>query len=971
MARVPAERPRLPALLALPSVSGVMLRRLPSEPRLLLLVLVVCASAFILTATPRHLERVSDEGIRDAVASVPAHQSSLRVVIHDRLGVSSSGDSFTDLHARGEAYYAKLPEPVHSVLKFQNYVAESPDLELIDGTGNPLYASLLQYVYLSTRYQGGVWQHVTLTDGRMPQPRPDVLPSEALGVEVESDFPASLIEIVITPATAEAMHARIGDRFLVTPTFRSAFLTGPSLDPGASRQRVVLEVVGLIAVNDPGEPYWLGDTKLLHPDRSQAGEQVFSFGAVLVAEDEEVYADLNRATLGSSANPRNWRYSWNFPATPHAFDSHVAADLARDLRRIASTRGPIDELARDPDEVHIAGNLPAIVDRYAAQQRVFASTLALAAAGLLALSLTLSALLSILVVERRRTTIALLRGRGASSGQLVASQLIESALIVLPPMALGLLLALTLVDARARTLSQAIALVLAVAVALLLTGTLYLRLARPPLQQVERVGSRGERRSAPRFVIEGSVVILALAGALLLRRRGIDSGVTEDRSGLLGVDPLLAIAPALLAVAAGLVAARVLPLLARGLARLMARRRGLVPFFALRRIGGSAAGAALPSVALLLAVALSTFGLIVAGSIDSAQRRAALLDTGADFRVESTVPNGSLPPSLEPESIPGVVASARVSVLASVTARTPASTPDRITLVIVEPAEYARVVAGSELDSTYRGQVDVLSGMDGNAAPILVGSLWSGLRDLRSGVAIEATIGSRRVPLVVHGVGDAPPGVSTSAFYAVVSRDSLARADGALPDFSPTQLYLRADDAARASVEAEIAAHGPSTRLIARAEAYERSRESPLTGGVASGFRLTVAICAIFAALSSIAALVLSSHQRGRDLGYLRTLGLTQRQALRLVMAEHIPLVVAAATLGGLLGVVTAWAIEPGFDLGPFAGLPSGQTPLVVDALGIAVVTLVITAVVALATAGFVLLTRRAQLGQLLRVGDE
>ncbi|HUG14815.1 MAG TPA: FtsX-like permease family protein [Thermomicrobiales bacterium] len=969
--RAPAER-RLPAIMALPRVSGITLRRLPSEPRLLLLALVVCASAFILSATPRYLERVSDDGIREAVRSVPARQSSISVLIEDRIGVSSDGNSFADLLQRGEAYHAGLPDAIRSVTAYQGYVADTPDLQVIDGHGGPLYGSQLLYNFLALRYQHGVWEHVTLTAGRMPAPREQVTPSEALGMEVQFDAPVQLFEIVMSEATAVSMHAGLGDRFLVTANFGSVFVNSPQVGPAGQRQRFVVEVVGFITVDDPDAAYWLGDTQLHWPDRSQAGEQIFSYGTALAGENEEIYRELYRSTLDNSASPRDWLYAWSFPAVPAAFDSSSSGSLANELRRLESTRGPVEVLSRDPSGAQIRSQLPAIIDTFAAQQQIFATTLALAAAGLVALSLVLLALQATLIVERRRSTAALMRGRGASTGQFVASQLIEGLIVVVPSAAIGLLAATMLVNAGEAAAPRAIALALAVAVILLLTGVAWMRLARPPLRDVERPAPFSGRRSQQRIVIEVAAIVMALLGVALLRRRGLDSGEVSDRGGLLSVDPYLALTPVLLAIAVGLAAARVLPMLAAGLSRVVARRQGLVPFFALRRMRGASGESALPLIALVLAVAVSSFSLIVADSISHGQREAALLATGADYRVESASGGDLLPEGLDLAGLPGIEAVAMAAVVTGVAARTSAPTPDRVTLIILEPEAYQRVIAGTTLSSVYDVQLDALANAQrGDAVPSLVSPGWINHRELRVGDAFEATIGSRKIPMVVQGPGLTPPGIAGGALYAIVSRADIARADAAFAEQRPTHIYARVGDDAEGAIAAALGGHDDATRIVSRAGLYEQSRASPLTGGVATGFQLTLAVAAAFAALSSIAALVLSARQRGRDLGFLRTLGMSQGQALRMVLAEHVPLVLAATLIGGLLGVATAWAIEPGFDLSPFAGLPPGQTPLQVDLPGIAAVTVAITAVVALATGLFVLFTRRAQLGQLLRAGDE
>lgn len=969
--RVPVEPPRLPAILALPRVSGIMLRRLPSEPRLLLLVAVVCATAFILSATPRYLVQVSDDGIRQAVGGVPARQSSISVIVEDRIGLSGTDNSFTDLHERGATYHAELPDVVREVTRYQNYLAETPDFQVIDGSGSPLYASQLLYNYLSVRYQGDVWDHLTLTSGRLPAPREPMLPSMALGMEVQFDSLTPFVEIALSEATAQVMHATLGDRLLVKANFGSTFVPGIGSDTFTARQRLIVEIVGIIAVNDPDDAYWLGDTRLRQPDRSQAGEQIFTFGTVLAAEDEQLYGDLYRASSSSTTAPLAWRYTWNFPALPDEFNSDATSSLAAELRRLESTRGPSDRLLRGAD-AQIRSGLPAIIDTYAAQQRAFTTILALAAAGLLALSLVLIALLATLIVERRRGGFALMRGRGASTTQLVVSQAVESALVIIPATAFGLLLAVIVVQAGTVAAPRSIAVVVAVAASALLVSIAYARLIRPPLRTVDRPLPDHGRRSQQRLVIEIAVIIMALLGALLLRRRGLDGGVSAERGGLLAVDPYLALTPVLLGLAIGLLSARALPIVAGLLARWLSRRRGLVGFVALRRIGRASGESTLPLIALLLAVAVSGFCLIVADSINHGQSEAALLTTGADFRIESASGFDLLPEQLALDAFPGIESAARLSLTLGITARTSARVPDRIALVAIEPEAYRRVIDGTPLAPVYAGSLAALEGgLRDGAVPALVSPGWANRRSLKVGDTFQTAIGSQDTTMVVQGYAMPFPGVAASDSHIIVTYADLQQTATAFAEFRPTHVYLRAQPAVQPALEAALASLDVAPLLISRVDTYERSRSSPLTGGVATGFRLTVGASAIFATLASIAALIISARQRSRDLGFLRTMGLTQRQALRLVIVENVPMVLAAAVIGAGLGIAIAWVIEPGFDLSPFAGAPPGQTTLHINPFGILAISAVITAIVLFCTTLFVVFTRRAHLGQLLRVGDE
>ncbi|MEZ4571788.1 MAG: FtsX-like permease family protein [Thermomicrobiales bacterium] len=149
----------------------------------------------------------------------------------------------------------------------------------------------------------------------------------------------------------------------------------------------------------------------------------------------------------------------------------------------------------------------------------------------------------------------------------------------------------------------------------------------------------------------------------------------------------------------------------------------------------------------------------------------------------------------------------------------------------------------------------------------------------------------------------------------------------------------------------------------------EDLRSAPLARGLASSFRLSVALAAIYGGMVVIVALVLTSRERARDLGYLRTLGLDSRQALGMTLTETVPGILLSCGLGVPLGIAIARLAEPGLDLRAFVG-PDVQIAVLVDrptaiavAAGLAIVALLSIAV-------FSFLARRIQLGEVLRVGD-
>jgi putative ABC transport system permease protein len=114
--------------------------------------------------------------------------------------------------------------------------------------------------------------------------------------------------------------------------------------------------------------------------------------------------------------------------------------------------------------------------------------------------------------------------------------------------------------------------------------------------------------------------------------------------------------------------------------------------------------------------------------------------------------------------------------------------------------------------------------------------------------------------------------------------------------------------------------------------------------------------------------MVLSAAGRTRDLAYLRTLGVTARQALGLTVMEHGPPVVLALVPGVALGVAIAVLVEPGLKLSTFVGI-SG-VPLYVDWPAMAAMAGALIAVVALSVALGTWLARRARPTDALRIGE-
>ena len=252
----------------------------------------------------------------------------------------------------------------------------------------------------------------------------------------------------------------------------------------------------------------------------------------------------------------------------------------------------------------------------------------LAAVG--ALTLVLAARL---LVVRRETFLLAERARGASVASVAVRALVESVPLVALATAVGAAVAwLIAPDPRGNwTVAAMIVLVAATApaisAAVVVAGAWTGR--RLPANRADRERVLGRRR-ARRLTAE--LALVAIAAAALVSARG--RGLVQTATG--GVDLLLAATPVLLACAATVLVARVLPPTLRALSGLASRRRGLVPVVATARASRTS-GTRVPLLTLTIAIALVVFCGTTAVTVTAGQRTAADIVVGAQVRVDGTL----------------------------------------------------------------------------------------------------------------------------------------------------------------------------------------------------------------------------------------------------------------------------------------------------------------------------------------------
>lgn len=712
------------------------------------------------------------------------------------------------------------------------------------------------------------------------------------------------------------------------------------------------EVVGLYTPLDPADPFW---TDLPCPTQACA-----------VSNDEYPVAYWTTAALtGPEALPalQNWgggvQDFWRLPVDTAALRADRLAATAKEIASYVA--GPTaNELSRRSgrSDLLITSELPRLFAQAQARRQAAAPLTAIGPAGAGGVALVVLLLAAALTADRRAAELRLLHARGGSRRGIIGRLLGESALTVLPAAALATTLAVLLPAHR-----QAPTLLAAGAVTLV---------ALPAFPVRAFALLSGPRGAVPRrrLVVEALVAAATVAAVLEVRRRGVAPAGA-------GADPLLIAAPLLLALSAALLTARLQPPCVRLLSRLAGRGRGLIGFLGLARAAqGSSARSrppVLPLVALLAAVTTGGFGATVLAEVTDARHQVARAFVGGDAQVAAP-PGGSVPEAFTKAAgaLPGVRTSLGVWRDSTSFLIDADRSSTRITVLVAEPAAYAELAR-----TAGRGAFDaaLLAPTGGPDAPLP--ALFS--KDLAAhgpaegGYLLRLGNGRElraRVAAVVDG-SPVQPG-SGAATVVLPAGPLTAR----VPETARPTHWFAVGTVETDRLRGLLAEVGPGGR--AGAERYlvrtssERDAElasDPLQASAERLFWVSLAGAAGFALLAVLLTLVRAAPERAALLARLRTMGLRPRQGVALILAESLPLTVAAAVGGAVAAACATALLGPAVDLTTMVGalVPTGvrltARPVLTQALGL-------TALVALAVLAEAAWAGRRQITTELRAGD-
>ena len=472
----------------------------------------------------------------------------------------------------------------------------------------------------------------------------DHLPAHAhltAGAWPAATGPGAPLEVVLLDAAANELGLSAGDQLSILP---------PQADDAAALR---IHVVGVFAVNDPADPYWAADEQL-------------TTGVVGVGSNRVIgpFLSTPESILGAPAVTSlrmRWTAAPGFEALTIDNLGGVNGRLGGLSSRLPSAGSSHPVVVTGLPEILVSAERSLLVSR--TQMLLLMAQLAVMAG--YAILLTAS-----LLVDHRNVETALLRSRGAGPGAIAWLALIEGLIIVVPVV----LVAPWLAAVEATVLNVAGPLsdiglqikpdvttdsyLLAGAAGLGCLALLVMPafLAARNLASANRELSRAETRPlAQRLGLDTALLIVSAIALWQLSLYG--APLTRTVQGTLGFDPLLAAAPALGLLAGGILALRILPLLASVLEIWIARGREVVASLGARQLARRPLRYTRTALLLMLAMALGVFALSYAETWSGSQRDQAAYQAGADVRAAiSTRPSGTPLITTDYTAIPGVLA---------------------------------------------------------------------------------------------------------------------------------------------------------------------------------------------------------------------------------------------------------------------------------------------------------------------------
>jgi putative ABC transport system permease protein len=714
--------------------------------------------------------------------------------------------------------------------------------------------------------------HMRLVAGRMPD-----------------TSPASGIQVVVTAQTASAWGLRPGSQVAVIAPLQTT-ISGNG--PPSPSFKLNLDVTGIVEPIDPDSSFWKADPLLAAPNLYVSQSKLWE--GAFIADPGEI------ATMQDIFGQAGLSIRWEFPVATAGLRAQAPALYSEMKQFTLQTPQLTGLLAPMSNALSTSSALLGPLATLVAVSNGVNVLLWMVYVGLAVAGVVMMLLAARMVAARRAAEMAVRRARGASLTHLFWRTAFGAAVACGPAAALAWALAVLLVPGPGPTGWVAwwpgIA---TLAVAVLGPGAAAAWQHRLPHRRrsAGRDRARWRRRWATRVIFEVTACAAAIGGIIVLRQQGG------------GGDLYTSAAPLLVAVPAVIVVLRLYQPLLRGLARASARRRGAIGFLGLTRAAQATATLALPAITLVLTLTMAAFTIMVRDAVVRGEIAASWQETGADVAITSAPGFESGPAVRAFAAVPGVQHAATALELPL-----DLTGGERVTAIAVDPASYATLVASTEGYSP----VDpaLLTQAPGQAAvPVLASPAAAAILGRQGSVPIAAQQGLPALRVRVSGELQSTPALPGGGTFLVLPLSAIGGVG------APVNVMLLTGPSIDISRLHAVQATTPGAddlTITTRSQALQELTGAPLQHGTFLIFTLAI-VCALALALAvMLLELALSTADRELTMAKLATMGLDERQRVRLSVLEAFPAIAASAVAAVACAIALPRLVAPAINLSAF-----------------------------------------------------
>ena len=749
------------------------------------------------------------------------------------------------------------------------------------------------------------------------------------------------LRVAVTTATAARFELRPGSIVKLAPS-----ANGPA-------PVVVLKVTGIIRQADLGSAFWGSAGTIGQP----SAEGLAWLGGALLGPNE-------LSVLPIAFPLQTIQVQWGIPVdVSHLTVAGVPAVVNALTATTASDAGPRAEQVSHAPLAEAPSLFPAGLDTlqsFMAEQGSAGAINALVEYGLLAVALILLVTCALVVTDAYEEEISLILARGGSMQQVMLRVLGRTAVAAGPGLVAGIAAGLAVTLGAGGTDVLLVAAVAVIALAGPAAIAAWRHRGSRPVARAGRADLAIPRRSVRRLVAEATALIAIIGAVAALRARGAATAS--------GPDPYVSSAPVLVAVAAGLIAARLYPLPLRGLARLTAPRRSAVSFLGITGAARGRPAALLPALALVVALAVIALGGTLRAAVSRGQVAASWQQTGADAVIRTKGSQQVVFPAAQRAiaAVPGVTHSEAVYAVTPgdpLAANLLEGSGNAIStgVVVADPARYAALVAATPFPA-FPGHLLASTGPGGAVPVIATPKIAAAIRRGNDRLGFAGSL----LTIRLAGTTTATPALTGGGPFVILPSWAVPRLKGGAP---PNIELVIGPRLSSGDLTKALRHTLPDSEVVFRQAVLAAVAGSPLVRSADIAFDLGVAAAVAVSIAAILLGLLLSGRDRTRMAAWLTALGLTRRQARRLAMLDALPLALIAVVGAVLAGAALGPIISPALNLSVFTGSTAG-VPVRPDVLALVIPAAGVIILVSVITAAQSALTRRRTRTGVLRLDE-